>query len=638
MDELRVLVVEDSEDDALLLERYLRNTWPNVSVARCDSEPLFAEHLSSGTWDVVLSDYHLPSFTALDVLRVLRESSLDIPLLVVSGTLDEERAVEVLRAGARDFLSKGRWARLAPAIDRERQEAQIRQARRHSERELSEALERSAFAQDAAGVGTWEYHLVRGTTTWSPVFETLHGLPPGTFDGTESAFVPLVHPDDCTRVLEHCHSLGTKKGDHQITYRVIWPDRTTHWVTLRGRTFADETGQIVRAAGIGLDVTAQVELEESVRQAHKMESVGNLAGGIAHDFNNLLTVITGYAELLSEQFADTPGPLADVGEILRASRSATVMTRQLLAFSRRQVLQPKVVSLNDTVTDLKTMLHRLIESNIELVFALSTGVTKVRVDPGQIEQVVLNLVVNARDAMPTGGTLTVSTDLVETGACGDLPLKPGPHVRLVVRDTGVGMTAAVQQRVFEPFFTTKDQGRGTGLGLATVYGIVQQSGGGISVNSQLGKGTAFCVCLPACEDDEIALNDAAVNTEGRVPREFVMLIVEDDSALRTFAERAVHEMGGDAIAAATAEDAQRNVNNHDGTIDVALIDIMMPGMGGAALGDWLRIHSPSTEIIFTSGYAQDALKGRGLGASDTFLSKPFTKSSLQALLQRFIRG
>ncbi len=240
--------------------------------------------------------------------------------------------------------------------------------------------------------------------------------------------------------------------------------------------------------------------------------------------------------------------------------------------------------------------------------------------------------------MPTGGTLTVSTDLVETGACGDLPLKPGPHVRLVVRDTGVGMTAAVQQRVFEPFFTTKDQGRGTGLGLATVYGIVQQSGGGISVNSQLGKGTAFCVCLPACEDDEIALNDAAVTTEGRVPREFVMLIVEDDSALRTFAERAVHEMGGDAIAAATAEDAQRNVNNHDGTIDVALIDIMMPGMGGAALGDWLRIHSPSTEIIFTSGYAQDALKGRGLGASDTFLSKPFTKSSLQALLQRFIRG
>jgi two-component system cell cycle sensor histidine kinase/response regulator CckA len=641
VDQLRVLLVEDSEDDAALLERHLRGTWSKLLIHRVETTDGLRAALASGPWDVLISDYGLPSMSALDSLTVLHESGLDIPLLVASGTLDEEKAVEVLRAGARDFLSKGRWARLAPAIIREQQEARTRHARRSAEQQLIDVLERAAFAQKAAGVGTWEYDMVRDITTWSPIFEALHGLPEGVrFDGSETEFVPLVHPDDCSRVLEHCHNLCFAQGDHQITYRVIWPDRSVHWVAIRGRTFVDDSGAVVRAAGIGLDVTAQQELEENLRQANKMESVGNLAGGIAHDFNNLLTVITGYGELLSEQLADQPDVVADLNEILRASRSATVMTRQLLAFSRRQVLRPQVVDLATTVSDLKVMLHRLIESNISLSFNLANQETPVRVDPGQIEQVLLNLVVNARDAMPKGGTLTVQTEVTEVragDATGVPEMDPGTYVRLIVRDTGTGIPPEVRSRMFEPFFTTKDAGRGTGLGLATVYGIVQQSEGYLGVDSEVGKGTAFQIYLPFCRAP-LTVTGPSAAVKPALPRGFTMLVVEDNPSLRVFCERAIRELGGQPLMAESAEEAMSISRANPATIAMALVDIMMPGVGGTAVGEWLRSHSPQTQIIYTSGYSQEELTRHGMGPDDNFIAKPFTKASLQGALQAAFRS
>jgi two-component system cell cycle sensor histidine kinase/response regulator CckA len=508
VDTLRVLMVEDSEDDAALLEHYLRAQWPGLESRRVDTADDLRDALKSEAWDIVLSDYSLPTLTALDALRVLQEMSLDIPFLVVSGTIDEEVAVEVLRAGAMDFLSKGRWARLAPAIERERREAITRRARR--------------------------------------------------------------------------------------------------------------------------------EAEANLRQAHKMESVGNLAGGIAHDFNNLLTVIIGYGDMLAERFAADQEASADLAEILRAARSAAVMTRQLLAFSRRQVLRPQVVDLNETISDLQTMLQRLIEANVRMAFRLAPEPTPVRVDPGQIEQVLLNLVVNARDAMPNGGDLMIETAIVRVRQAdiATLPgLQPGEHVRLTVRDTGSGIPPSVRGRIFEPFFTTKEVGRGTGLGLATVYGIVQQSDGTITVESELGAGTAFTIHLP--------LSTVAASTKGRpvplpdapVQQSFVMLVVEDDPHLRTFCERVVRELSGVPLTAGSAEEAEAVCRAHRGRIDAALIDVMMPGVGGAVFGEWMRNQYPDTRLIYTSGYSPDDLSRRGMGPDDAFIGKPFTKATLLAALR-----
>jgi two-component system cell cycle sensor histidine kinase/response regulator CckA len=360
-----------------------------------------------------------------------------------------------------------------------------------------------------------------------------------------------------------------------------------------------------------------------------MESVGNLAGGIAHDFNNLLTAISGYCQLLTDQLAPQPAAVRDLNEIRTAVDRATALTHQLLAFSRRQVLAPQVVSLNQIVRNLAPMLRRLIEENVHFGFRLAEDASPVSVDPNQMEQVLVNLAVNARDAMPQGGTVTVETANIMLGkeyAQTHVDVFPGPHVMLSVSDTGEGIPRDIQSRLFEPFFTTKEKGRGTGLGLATVYGIVKQSGGHIVVDSEAGAGAAFRLYFPA----SVAPAQRAVQAARNAPAADLrgtetVLVVEDDPRLRALDERILKRYGYAVLLADSADEAVRICTEHPGPIHIVVTDVIMPGGSGRTVGDWIMEYKPETKVIYMSGYTDDAISRHGvLEPGARFLQKPFS--------------
>ena len=368
--------------------------------------------------------------------------------------------------------------------------------------------------------------------------------------------------------------------------------------------------------------------EEQLRQAHKMDAVGQLAGGIAHDFNNLLTAILGYAEILSEALGPDHPRRREAEQIARAGRTAASLTRQLLAFSRRQVLQPAVLDLNGVVTNVEKMLRRLIGEHIDLVIRLAPELPRIRVDAGQLEQVLLNLAVNARDAMRDGGRLTIETRAVDLSAGNEYDLPPGRCVLLRVVDTGCGMSAAVQAHLFEPFFTTKAPGKGTGLGLSTVYGIVTQSGGAIAVESAPGKGAAFVIVLPSAGAADEAAAPAAVTRPTRRRSETVLL-VEDEDQVRELASLALQRAGYQVIEAPHPQEAIDRLARHKGPVHLILTDVVMPGMNGRVMVEKLISRFPDARILFMSGYTDDALAPLGVAPADVaFLNKPFTPNEL----------
>ena len=378
------------------------------------------------------------------------------------------------------------------------------------------------------------------------------------------------------------------------------------------------------------DVTERNQLEAQYRQAQKMEAVGRLAGGVAHDFNNLLTVITSYSELLLEDCGETDPRRPELLEIRRAAGMAATLTRQLLAFSRQQVLEPRVLDLNDVVTGAEKMLTRLIGEDIRLVTTLAPAAGAVRADAGQIEQVIMNLAVNARDAMPDGGALTLETANVEfTGEYveGHFPAQRGRYVMLAVTDTGAGMSAETQARIFEPFFTTKEAGKGTGLGLATVYGIVKQSGGFIWVYSEPGAGTTFKIYLPRV--DEAAVPERRGQPADALGGSETILLVEDSDPLRDIASRVLERRGYTLLEASDGETALAIAAQHSGKIDLLLTDVVMPEMNGRQLAERLTALRPALKVLYMSGYAGDAVTRRGvIERGMAYLQKPFTPDAL----------
>ena len=446
--------------------------------------------------------------------------------------------------------------------------------------------------------------------------------------------------------------VGTKLADlHNVTdptnrdqiraflragYRVSDSETREHDREGRSRVFLNnvvgfiEDGHLVRVWGTQRDVTEQRHLEEQFRQAQKMEAVGQLAGGIAHDFNNLLTAILGNTQLLLRDLPPGDAKRGDVEEIRKASERAASLTRQLLAYSRRQMLQPEVLDLNVVVAEMDKMLRRLIGEHIALEAGLTPDLGRVRADPNQIEQVIVNLAVNARDAMPDGGKLTIETanvDLDEAFAQAHLGSVPGSYAMLAVTDTGTGMDAAVRAHLFEPFFTTKEVGKGTGLGLATVYGIVKQSGGYISVYSEPGRGTSFKIYLPriATPADE----PAGPQKGGPAPGSETVLVVEDEPAVLTLSRRALEAQGYVVLAASDPLAALRVVERHGGTIHLLLTDVVMPGLSGRELADRLTAQRPGIRVLYMSGYPGDAVVQHGtLPSGSAFLQKPFSPDGL----------
>jgi signal transduction histidine kinase len=425
--------------------------------------------------------------------------------------------------------------------------------------------------------------------------------------------------------------LANPGPNYESDFRLRHKDGSYRHILARGSLLRDEQGRPVRLLGSHVDVTEITELQAQFLQAQKMESVGRLAGGVAHDFNNLLTVINGTADLAMTDLRDEDPLRKDLQEIRRAGDRAALLTRQLLAFSRRQVLQPIVLSLNTVIADMQSMLRRLLGEDIGLALAPAEDLGRVRADPGQIEQVIMNLVVNARDAMPGGGTLTVATrnvELDEAYAEQHPSVVPGPHVMVSISDTGVGMDKATQARIFEPFFTTKDPGKGTGLGLSTVYGIVKQSGGSIWVYSELGKGTSFNVYLPRV-DGAIDGERPARTATARGGTETI-LIVEGEEALRHLAERALESAGYRVLMTANGGEALLLLERFDGPVHLMLTDVVMPGMSGRDLAERLRETRPEMKVLYSSGYTDDAILQHGVLDDVTrFIGKPYAVADLK---------
>ncbi len=425
--------------------------------------------------------------------------------------------------------------------------------------------------------------------------------------------------------------LLTGRGDHEVDVQAMKAGAADYLV--KDQLTPQLIERVIRYA-IARKV-AEVALghsEEQLRQAHKMDAIGSLAGGVAHDFNNLLSIVLSYSELLAESLSPDDPMLADLKQISDAGVRAASLTRQLLAFSHQQVLRPLVIDLNDAFARLEKMLRRVLGEDVELRTTAAPRLHRILADPGQIEQVIMNLTVNARDAMPQGGTLSVETSNVELDAAfasKNVGILPGPHVLLAVSDTGTGMDRATMRRIFEPFFTTKELGKGTGLGLATVFGIVRQSGGVVLVDSELGVGTTFRVYFPRAEGElrrpgvsDVPPRQSLLGTE-------TVLVVEDEDAIRALVVTILGKHGYHVLDARSGGDALLLCEQHEGTIDLLLTDVVMPRMSGRQLAERLRALRPGMSTLYMSGYTNDAVVRHGVMKNTIdFIQKPLTPAAL----------
>jgi two-component system cell cycle sensor histidine kinase/response regulator CckA len=467
----------------------------------------------------------------------------------------------------------------------------------------------------------------------SPQVETMFGLSTEEWLTDSRAWTRHVHPED-HKIVEAAEEASKRGERFQAEYRIIRKDGRVIWVS--------DTAVVTEGSdahplmeGIIVDITERKQLETQLQQARRMEAIGRLAGGIAHDFNNLLTIIKGYTELALKRPKISPELQADVERIEDASERASTLVRQLLAFSRRQVLQPKLVDLNSIVVGLDKLLRRLMDEDIGMSTIPGKNIGTIKADPGQMEQVIMNLVVNARDAMPNGGRLTVETanvDLDAAYASEHVTVKPGRYVMLAVSDTGTGMSPETVAHIFEPFYTTKEGGRGTGLGLSTVYGIVKQSGGYVWVYSELGRGSSFKVYLPRVDGAPEALSPVAAPI-GEQRGSETILLVEDQPQVRELARMALSEKGYTVLVASSPEDAESACSRHGAEIHLLLTDLIMPGISGRELANRLTTRHPKMRVLYMSGYtfsimAQAGAQNGMLEDGVAFLQKPFTPSAL----------
>jgi hypothetical protein len=632
---VRVLFVEDSRDDVEVLVHELRRGGFTPDYWVVDTESTMRSALAGETWDLVIADHSMPQFDAPGALAVLKQSGRDLPLIVVSGHIGEQQAVACMRAGASDYLTKDDLSRLVPVVERELRDALQRQQRREAMAALGTSEERyRLLVENSADMITLQDGQGRITFA-SPSVTRMLGYPPSELVGKRLR--DFVHADD-VRLLASAMEQALSRGSTPVITGLRFRHREAGWRVVEGSASRlVEPDGTVGLVSIGRDITERVQLEAQLHQAQKMEAVGRLAGGVAHDFNNLITVILGYSNLLLDQLGDEHVLYQEVDEIKRAADRAAVLTQKLLTFSRKQVLSLQPVEVNVVLTGLADMLRRLIGEDIELSIKLAPDLGQTRVDPGQIEQIVMNLVVNARDAMPQGGRLSIETANVELDSsyARRRAVQPGPYVMLAVSDTGEGMDAATQARLFEPFFTTKEPGKGTGLGLSTIYGIVRQCGGNIFVYSELGHGSSFKIYLPRVGEPGEARPEKPA-AEGARGSETIVL-VEDDAMVKNLVSEVLRKSGYRVLEFVNGRDALARAKRLHEPIHVLVTDVVMPGMSGVELARQLSQGRPEMRILFLSGYTDDLVERQGaLQPGRAFLQKPFTPDTLLGKVRELI--
>ena len=515
-----------------------------------------------------------------------------------------------------------------------------RTAEKEAHDRLQDSEERLRVALRAARMGIWRWHLPSNTQRVDGSMARLLGLGDGEVVESYEQFREHIHPDDRDRVDAAFAEAARDGGDMHVEFRVVWPDGTVRWLSDHGETVPGASGAPEYLTGAAVDVTERKLAEERLIHAQRMDAVGHLAGGVAHEINNMMTVILGFSTLMLDGLRDD-GRAAEVRQIHRAASRAATITSQLLAFSRRQQLQLQVLDLDELVRSAEHMLRRVLGEDKVVVLDLAADSGCVLADRGQLEQVLLNLTLNARDAMPRGGTFTIGTRNVSLptrgpdSASDEVP--PGDYVRMSVSDTGHGMDAATQARIFEPFFTTKPVGQGSGLGMATVFGIVRQSGGTVRVRSSPGEGTTFSIYLPRVPADTVPPVHARETPRGERGTGTV-LVVEDEAQVRDFTCRVLVAHGYHCVEVSNGLEALDVVRERGGAIDAVLTDVVMPGLDGGALAQRLAALRPRLPVLFTSSYSSEDVVRRGLIPADVpFLQKPFTPEALVAKLQELSR-
>jgi PAS domain S-box-containing protein len=509
--------------------------------------------------------------------------------------------------------------------------------RKEAEEKLRQSRMHLVASQHIARVGSWEMDLQslddldENSLRCSDECFRIFGLKPGEIEVTGRVFFDLVHPDDRDKVRHAALRAVRRRSLYSIDHRILLASGDERVVHGQAELMLDAAaGRPVKLIGTIQDVTNRVRLEEQLRQSQKMQAIGQLAGGVAHDFNNLLTVVNGHVEMVLDHLVADDPMRGELTPIRDAGQRAALLTRQLLLFSRKAVLEPRVLNCGDVVQRTSQMLQRLISEEIEISIVLAPALDRVKADPSQIEQVIMNLSLNACDAMPRGGRLKIETRnaVADDAFCREHPeAVPGRYVQLIVSDTGCGMTPQVKAHLFEPFFTTKGPGRGTGLGLATVYGIVQESRGFVTVSSEVNIGTTFNVFLPALEGPYSSTAADAVDHAPLRGNETV-LVVEDDPDVRTITTLALAKYGYRVLEASGGPAALRMSNDRE-TIDLLVTDVVMPEMSGRRLADALLRTRPHCRVLFMSGYNEEMLADRAANSpGDAFIQKPFTPVAL----------
>ncbi len=526
------------------------------------------------------------------------------------------------------------------ANDNERERRRLFDAlgERTGQLERSEALLRIAVR--AAHLGGFSIEVPGGRVDWSDEVCAIHGVPAGTTPTTRQA-IEAFAPEFREMARRRATACAAHGRPFDFEAQLVTPAGREVWVRVIGHAERDGAGHISRVQGAFQDISDRRKLEEQLRQAQKMEAVGQLAGGVAHDFNNLLSVVLTYTHFLGATLKEGDPMRPHILEIRKAGERAAELTHQLLAFGRKQMLRPRVVDLHQVVTGLEKMLQRLLGDGVDLSILSTPPTGRVFADPGQVEQVVMNLVVNARDAMPTGGSLTIETACValdDDYAAAHHGVTPGRYVRLSVTDTGVGMDAAIRSHIFEPFFTTKEKGKGTGLGLSTVYGIVTQSGGHVWVYSEPGLGTTFKVYLPRVEAEPDAEAPEAPQPASLRGTETV-LVVEDDEQVQVIVRTILRRGGYNVLDARNGGEAFLICEQFGAKIDLLLTDVVMPRMSGRELADRLSPLRPAMKVLFMSGYTEDAIIRHGiLDSGIAFLVKPITPDALLRRVREVLDG
>lgn len=500
---------------------------------------------------------------------------------------------------------------------------------------LREREERLRAALSASGTGTFRWDIRTNALNWDEALDALFGLPKGQTVRSLENFIRTVHPDDRPGVIERCERCAKEGEDFSMEFRVIWPDGSLHWLDDRGKTFFDEAGTPLYMTGACVEITERIraeealrESEERLRQSQKLDAIGQLAGGVAHDFNNILAAMMMQTEL-SLGSPDTPKEVREgLSDIRSYCERASELVRQLLLFSRRQIMQPRELDLNESVTHLAKMLQRIIGEDVHLQLNLHPTQLNTRVDSGMLDQVLLNLAVNARDAMPQGGRLRIETSeliLDEQSSHIHPDAKPGRYVSISVSDTGCGIPPDILPRIFEPFYTTKEQGKGTGLGLATVFGIVKQHDGWVTVTSELGQGANFSVFLPASQPSAALPQGKTVQPMAQGGDETILL-VEDEPGVRMLTRRVLEKHKYHVIEASNGVEALELWKQHRDKVSMLLTDMVMPGgLNGQQLALQLLAEQPNLRVTIMSGYSAETA-GQELDEQSKvqFLEKPFT--------------